>query len=92
MAIGAFIRRVLVNDDCLFADLLGLLMTFVAGDVHVPSRQGKMGLGVVIERRRNPALRIVALAAVRLSILGHELLVVSVVVAGFALLRRALES
>jgi len=48
--------------------------------------------GVVIERGRNPVLRVVAVAAVGPGILGHELPVVRVVVASFALLRGALES
>jgi len=47
---------------------------------------------VVIERRRNPVLGGVAVAAMRLRILGRELPVVRVLVASLALLRGALES
>ena len=56
-----------------------------------PPVSGQMRLGVVIKCRRHPALGVVAVRAVRLPIPGHELPVVSIVVAGFALLWRAFE-
>ena len=51
-----------------------------------------MSAGVVVEGGRHPALRIVAIDAMSFSVLSDELGIVSVVVAGFALLWGALEA
>jgi len=67
-------------------------MTFGAGHVGVATGQCEVSAGIVIERGRNPALGIVAINAVRFSVLGLELRIMSIDVASFALLRSAFEA
>ncbi len=66
-------------------------MALIAGHVGMPARQGQMCLGVVVKYGGYPALCIVAVAAVCFSVLGQKLFVMSIVVAGFTLLRCPLE-
>lgn len=92
MAVGALSRRVLVNDDFLVSYRAGLHMAFGAVNVGVASGQGEASFSVVIKGGGRPALRIVAISAVRLIVLGQELFVVSVGVTRFALRWRALKT
>ena len=91
MAIDAFNGAVLVDHDLLFPDHFGLHVTLRAGDTRMPARQRQMRL-VMVKRRGNPPLRVVAVGAVGLAVLCQELPVVGVLVAGFTLHRRAFES
>ena len=91
MAIDALNGAVLVNHDLLFPDHFGLRVTLRAGDTRMPARQRQMCL-VMIKRRGNPPLRVVAVGAVGLAVLCQELPVMGVLVAGFTLHRRAFES
>ena len=61
-----------------------MAMTFVAGHVGVAASQREVRFGVVIKAGRNPAMRVVAIGAVGLVVLGKELPVVGVFVTGFA--------
>jgi len=67
-------------------------MALSAGYVGVSTGQSEVGAGVVIEGGRNPALGIVAINAMGLSVFGLELRIVGVDVAGFALLGGAFEA
>ena len=84
-------RAVLVNNDLLFTNHFGLSMAFRASDIRVATRQRKMRF-VMVKSRRSPALGVVAIDTVSLAVLGQELPVMSVVVAGFTLHGCALES
>ena len=65
-------------------------MAFGAGDVGVAAGEREMSFGGVVEGGWRPVLRVVAVGAMGFVVLGGgELVVVDVVVAGFALLRRA---
>jgi len=92
VAVHAFIRRISVDHDGLVADHLGLNVALGARNVGMSSRQRQMRFRIVIERRRNPALRRVAVPAMGLGVLGHELPIVGVIVARLALLWNALET
>lgn len=63
VAIRTFRRHLLVNNDRFASDHACLLVTIITRNVRVPSLQRKMCLGLVIEDRRNPSLRIVAVRA-----------------------------
>ena len=67
-------------------------MALSAGYVGVFTGQNEVGAGVVIEGGRNPALGIVAIDAMGLSVLCWELRIMGIDVAGFALLRSAFET
>lgn len=56
MTIRTFRGRLLINDDRLIFDDARLRVTFVTGDVSVPSLQGEVRPRIVIERGGNPAL------------------------------------
>lgn len=60
--------------------------------VGMAAGQSEVGAGIVIECGGNPALGIVAIDAMGLSVLGLELRIVSLDVAGFTLLRSAFET
>ena len=92
MAIDAFVRRVFVDDDFYICDFSRLGVALGARHVCVAAGQRQMGTGVVIKSRGNPALGVVAIRAVSLVILCHELTIVFVLVTGFALCRSAFES
>ena len=64
-------------------------MAFRAGHIRMAPGQWQASFGVVIERRRCPSQRIVAIGAVGLSAAGHELPSMRVAVTRFALLRRS---
>jgi len=89
VAIDALHEGILVDDHIAAADRPGLRMTFGAGDVGMATSKREMGFDVVVERGWGPVLRIVAVRAVGFVVPGYELVVVDVVVAGFASLRRA---
>lgn len=61
MAVHAFRRGKLVDDDLLVHNKPHLCVTLVASDPLVGPLQREMCPGVVIERRRNPSLRIVTI-------------------------------
>ena len=68
-------------------------MAFGAGDAGVATGEREMSFGAVVETGWRPVLRVVAVGAVGFVVFrGGELAVVDVIVAGFALLRRACES
>lgn len=92
VAVHAFGGRIFVNDNLFFTHEPGLNVALVAGNVGMPTGQGEMCASVVVEGGRHPALDIVAIAAMGLAVLGEELTVVGIVVAGFALLRSSLET
>ena len=50
MAVDAFVRRALVNNDRLVAGELGLNVTLGASHIRVSPCQGEMGSRIVIER------------------------------------------
>ena len=52
-----------VNDHRSISDEARLRMAFVAGHVGMTAMQGEMRAGLMVESRRNPALRIVAIGA-----------------------------
>src|SRR5882762_2923481 len=90
VAIGTLRRRLFVDDHRLGVDHARLLMAFVASHACVPTLQGKMRPGVMVEGGGHPALRIVAVRTRRLPDLG-ELAVMGIFVTIFADLRRVLE-
>jgi len=90
MAVDTLRRTVLVDDDLLFCNLLGLCMAFRALNARVTSGQGQMRF-VMVKCRWSPPLGLVAVLTARLAVLGNELPVVSVFVTGFALHQSALE-
>ena len=92
MAVGAFRRGAFVDHDFFAGDQAGLNVAFGARDVGVTAGQGEVRFCVVIESGWHPALRVVAVGAMCLIVLGEELGVVRVVMAGFALCRGALEA
>jgi len=92
VAIDAFVRRVFVHHDLFVSHHPRLHMALGTRNIGVPTGQGKMRLGVMVKGRRRPALRIVAIGTVSLIVLGQELAVVGIFVAGFALRRGALEA
>ena len=81
-----------VDDDLLVPDRAGLQVTFGARHVGMATGQREMRAGVVVEPRGYPALGMVAIRTVRLTIFSQELLIVGIVVAGFALARCAAET
>lgn len=92
MAVLTFDGCVLVNDDDLVAQHFRLGMALGAGYFGVATREREMGLGVVVEGRGNPVLRIVAIRAMSLGIFCDELTVMRVDVTCLTLLRRALKA
>ena len=93
MAIDAFVRRVLIDDDFFVRHQFGLIVTLGARHIGMSACQWEMSFGVVIECRGNPARGVVAVAAVRSVILSdYKLSVVCIFVAGFASLRRSLKT
>lgn len=92
VAICAFVRRVFVDDNHFLSDHFGLRMAFGTRHVGVAAGQWQVGARIVVEGGRRPMLRIVAVGTMSLGILGHKLGVVRVEMAGFALLRGALEA
>ena len=92
VAVGALIGGVFVDDDFLACCCPRLGVALCARNIGVGSGQGEMCFRVVVERRGRPALRNVTVAAKGLIVVGQELPVVDILVAGFALRWRAGES
>jgi len=92
VAVNAFARCVLVNHDLFVADRSRLNMALGTGDICVPTGQGRVRLGVMVEGGRRPSFRAMAIGAMGLIVLGQKLPVVSVPMAVFALCRRPLEA
>ena len=92
MAIGTFVGCVLVNNDGSVRNQAGFHVALGARNACMPSGQGQMGARVVIKCGGNPMLGVMTIAAMGFGVLGHELAVVGILVAGFALLRRAFET
>ena len=90
MAVRTFRRSLPVNDHLFFPYEPGLRVTFIASHFSVPALQREVRSRVVIERRRHPSLRGMAIRAWRLA--GFcKLPCVDVFVTIFANLRSALE-
>lgn len=92
MAIDALCGSIFVDDDGLFGNKFGLGMAFGAGNIRMAAGEGEVSAGIVIEGGRNPALSVVAIDAVSLAVFSDKLRIVSVNVAGFALLGSAFEA
>ena len=92
MAVYALVGCVLIYDDQFFTHESGLQVALGTRHVGMASGESEMRPGVVIESGRHPALRVVAIGAVGLGILGDKLAVVNVIVASLTLLWCALES
>jgi hypothetical protein len=92
VTISAFVGHLFVNHDHLVGYQIGLRMALGAFDVGVAAGQRQMRSRVVIESGRDPSLRVVAIAAMGLPVFCDELPVMRVLVAIFALLRRAFET
>lgn len=90
MAIRTLRQHLFIYDHGLVSDHARLYVAFVTSHVRVSSLQREMRPRVVIEGRRNPALRVVAIRATSLPRL-RELAHVRVFVTIFANLRRAFE-
>lgn len=67
-------------------------MALVAGNVGVPAGQWQVGPGVVVERGGNPTRGVVAIVTMCSVVLGDELSIVSILVAGFAILWSSLKA
>jgi hypothetical protein len=83
VTIGAFRGCLFIDDEWLITDDAPWFVTLITRHVGVASRQWEMSLGVVIEGRGHPALRIVAVGTRCLPGL-RELAVMSVLVTIFA--------
>lgn len=92
MAVDALGGSVLINHNGFVSDHFCLNVTFVTTHVGMAAGKRKVSASIVIERRGNPTLRIVAVGAMSLTVFGDELRIVGVLVASFALLRGALEA
>ena len=90
MAIRALRQYLFVHDHGLISDHARLCVAFIARYVRVSSLQRKMSPRIMIESRRNPALRVVAIRARGLPGL-RELARVRVFVTILTNLRRAFE-
>ena len=92
VAIDALRGSIFVDDDGLFGNKFGLGMAFGAGNIRMAAGEDEVSAGIVIEGGRNPALSVVAIDAVGLAVFSDKLRIVSVNVAGFALLGSAFRS
>jgi len=90
VAVRTFRRRLRINNYGSSLKHTDLRVALVAGHVGMPALQGEVRAGIVVERRRNPALRIVAVGARSFSRLC-ELARMDVFVAILTNLGRALE-
>lgn len=93
MAIGARFRRRRVEEDLLAVDIFEELMAPGAGNVTVLAFQSKRRPFVVVERRRFPLRRVMAIGALRHFVRKEleELSAVNVLVTLLAFSRRLLE-
>jgi len=91
MAVYTLSRTILVNDNLLFRDLLGLRMALCASHVGMATGQRQVGF-VMVKRRGGPPLGRMAVLAAGRAVLGDKLPVVRVPMAGFARHGCALES
>lgn len=92
MAIRAFRWRVFVDGDRSSFDCSRLRMALHTGHICVAARQRQSSFCIVIEGRRRPSQRIVAIGAMCRSVVYRELPAVRIAVASLALLRRSCES
>ena len=90
MTIGAFRGREIVKDNRFIANQSGLRVALIAEKIGMAPCQGKRGKFVVIERRRHPSLRAMAVPALGLVVL-RELSAMNIGVTILANLRRSLE-
>lgn len=90
MTVRTLRERLLVDDDGLVVDQTSLRVTFITRDIRVPTLEREMRPLIVIKRRRNPALGIVAVGASGLFCF-RKLPRVRVLVTSLTRLRRALK-
>lgn len=91
VAIRALERRALVDHDLFAFDNPGLLVALVARHVGVATGKWQAGF-VMVEDRWLPSRHVVAVGAMRGVVLGGELPIVRVLMAGFTFLRSAFET
>lgn len=70
VAIRALLLHLFVDDHRFVRHLDFLRMTLIAGHMRVTTLKGKVGAGIVIERRRHPVAGIVTIVAGRPAMLG----------------------
>jgi len=92
MAVHALVRCVLVHDNLLITNRAPLHVAFATRNVRVPARQRQMGPRVMVKCGWSPALRIMAVGAVGLVVLGQKLAIVSILVASFTGCGRTFEA
>ena len=91
MTVHTLVRRLFVNYNLFIPDQFDVGVALVARNISVPTGQGEVSPGVVIESGRNPARSIVAIIAMCRIVLGNELANVGVFVARLALFGRSFE-
>ena len=91
VATNTSVRSQTIDDFRMAAHQPSLLMTSITGHIRVPSRKGKRSAFVVIESRRRPALRVVAVFALRFAVF-RELPAMRIGVTILAICRDALEN
>lgn len=84
-------RRLLVENDGISIDQLRCGVAFITGHVGVATRERERRSLVMVERRRHPPFRVVAIGTRSLAGAILELAPVRLLVAGFALLQRPFE-
>lgn len=92
MAIRTLVRRVLVDHDGLFVHEARLDVALGARNVGVAAGERQSCFRVMIEGGRHPALRIMAICAMRLAVFRLELSVMRIVVTRFTGLGRTLKA
>jgi hypothetical protein len=84
MTSGALFCDVSVEEDTLAVDLSARLVTLLAGDLFMRTRQGKSSILLVIESGRPPTGGAVAFGAVCVCFASPELAAVSILMAARA--------
>lgn len=92
MAVDALVRGVFVDHDLFVCNCSGLGMALGTRDIGMATGQGKVSPGVMVKGGGCPPLSVVTIGAVSLIVLGQELFIVGVRMAGFALIGCALEA
>jgi len=84
-------RSRLVEENVFAAHFPYVRVTAVAFDASMSALQRKLGSPIMIEKRRRPDLRVMAVGARSSTLLRNELASVRIDVAAFAILRGAFE-